>query len=111
MEGITILNIIERGGFSIEILFLIIFLFIFPSIFLLIIIIYGIKKQELSLCGIASIFFLIFIIIIFSLIPQINTPKYNEYQIIISDDVNFKDFNKKYEIIKQDGEIYTVIEK
>lgn len=33
------------------------------------------------------------------------------YQVTISDSVNFKDFNEKYEIIEQDGKIYTIKER
>ena len=32
-----------------------------------------------------------------------------EYQVTISEDVNFVEFNQKYEIIKQEGKIYTVV--
>lgn len=38
------------------------------------------------------------------------TGKYT-YKVTISDEVNFVDFNNKYEIIEQDGLIYTIKEK
>ena len=34
-----------------------------------------------------------------------------KYQVVISDEVKFNEFNKKYEIIEQDGSIYTIQEK
>lgn len=34
-----------------------------------------------------------------------------KYQVIVSDDVNFNEFHEKYEIIEQNGKIYTVREK
>ena len=34
-----------------------------------------------------------------------------EYKATIDDSVSFKEFNKRYEILSQDGDIYTVIEK
>jgi adenine/guanine phosphoribosyltransferase-like PRPP-binding protein len=34
-----------------------------------------------------------------------------EYKVIISDEVNFNEFQEKYEIIDQDGRIYVVREK
>lgn len=37
--------------------------------------------------------------------------KYIEYQVTIDDSVSMKDFTEKYEIVKQSGKIYTVIEK
>lgn len=33
------------------------------------------------------------------------------YEVIISDDVNFNEFSSKYEVVKQEGLIYTIIEK
>ena len=33
------------------------------------------------------------------------------YEVTISDEVNFNEFNEKYEIIEQDGKIYTVRER
>ena len=34
-----------------------------------------------------------------------------QYQVTISEDVNFVEFNNKYEILNQEGKIYTVKEK
>lgn len=33
------------------------------------------------------------------------------YEVTISDDVNFNEFNSRYEVVKQNGLIYTIIEK
>ena len=33
------------------------------------------------------------------------------YEVTISDEVNFNEFNSKYEIVTQKGLIYTIIEK
>ena len=33
------------------------------------------------------------------------------YEVTISDDVNFNEFNSKYEVVTQKGLIYTIIEK
>ena len=41
---------------------------------------------------------------------EIKTDKYT-YKVTISDEVNFVEFNNKYEIIDQDGLIYTIKEK
>lgn len=40
--------------------------------------------------------------------PREQTPR---YQVIISDEVNFNDFNDCYKIIEQEGLIYTVEER
>ena len=34
-----------------------------------------------------------------------------EYKVTISDDVGFNEFNKKYEVVEQEGEIYTIRER
>ena len=34
-----------------------------------------------------------------------------QYKVIVSDEVSFVDFHEKYEIIEQDGEIFTIREK
>lgn len=39
-----------------------------------------------------------------------NTPS-TEYKVNIDDSVGFNEFNSRYEIISQDGDTYTVIEK
>ena len=43
----------------------------------------------------------------------IKTDKISDtkYQVVVSEDVNFEDFMDKYEILDQDGEIYTVRER
>lgn len=33
------------------------------------------------------------------------------YEVTISDDVNFNEFTSKYQVVKQEGLIYTIIEK
>lgn len=44
-------------------------------------------------------------------IINLSEKPYTVYKIIVDDDVSFKEFNEKYEIIKQDGLIYEVKEK
>lgn len=33
------------------------------------------------------------------------------YEVTVSDDVNFNEFSSKYEVVKQEGLIYTIVEK
>jgi uncharacterized membrane protein YeaQ/YmgE (transglycosylase-associated protein family) len=43
-----------------------------------------------------------------------NTPEvysHTEYKVTISEEVNFNEFNERYEIIEQEGKIYTIIER
>lgn len=50
----------------------------------------------------------IFLISVPSVLSQ---PKITYYEITITDNMNFKEFDAKYEVVKQRGEIYTVILK
>ena len=58
------------------------------------------------------------ILVLFSMFLSINgfthlpENKYQtRYEVTISDEVNFNEFNSKYEIVTQNGLIYTIIEK
>ena len=56
-------------------------------------------------------FFILFVVGIFCMgFIENPTGKYT-YKVTISDEVNFVEFNNKYEIIDQDGLIYTIKEK
>ena len=44
-------------------------------------------------------------------ITHLSDKPYTVYKVTINDDVSFKEFNEKYEIIKQDGLIYEVKER
>ena len=44
-------------------------------------------------------------------IIDLSEKPYTVYRVIVDDDVSFKEFNEKYEIIKQDGLIYEVKDK
>ena len=46
-----------------------------------------------------------------SSIKYIGRIEYKEYKVTIDNEVSFKEFNERYEIINQEGEIYTIIEK
>lgn len=57
---------------------------------------------------IASVFMIIFIIVGISDCRKGTSTK---YKVTIDDTVNFKEFNNRYEIKDQDGEIYTIVER
>lgn len=71
-------------------------------------------NQEIieTIFGISSIcFFILFIVGICCMcFVEIGTGEYT-YKVTISDEVNFVEFNNKYEIIGQDGLIYTIKER
>ena len=62
-------------------------------------------------CVFVGLFFGSFMGIIFGNASRIPTEYKTQYKIIISDDVSMNDFVDKYEIIDQEGRIFTVIEK
>lgn len=45
------------------------------------------------------------------LTPNKNDISYIEYKVTIDDSVSFSDFNAKYEILDQEGKIYTIRER
>ena len=61
--------------------------------------------------GQVILFLGVFISFILTLVFPIHTGEYIRYKVTISDTVNFVEFNEKYEIISQDGKIYTIKER
>lgn len=59
-------------------------------------------------------FLLMFIVLglmIYDLGTETKVGEYIEYKVTISNEVNFNEFNDKYEILNQEGKIYTIKEK
>ena len=111
MEGITILNEFTSAGeilapwFGIGIVAFIIGLLglIFcPT---------TINKPHQRLLIILAIFFAISLFFGISIAAFAPREEETRYQVIIDDSVNFNEFNEKYEIIDQEGLIYTITEK
>ena len=44
-------------------------------------------------------------------ISELNQKPYEQYDVLIGDEVPIKEFNNRYEIIEQRGEIYTIKER
>ena len=116
MDGVTILNTItENVSNTAGLGVILISSIVFIIISFIAIIICSNKFSEFNdfvivyiIIGIAGISF--FIVSIF----ELNTPPQEPqtlYEVTISDEVSFKDFTLKYEIIEQRGEIYIVKER
>ena len=58
-----------------------------------------------------ALFFICTILFILGLISNKNSIDHIEYKVTISDEVSLTEFNEKYEILEQDGKIYTVKER
>lgn len=83
----------------------------FIGLTLLVITIAVFKDRDIpkGVAVIFSIFTALFLLI--STLNIILTQRITYYEVSITDDMNFKDFNSKYEIVSQRGEIYTIILK
>ena len=77
----------------------------------LILIIYGREEFEEGAIVLGVIFIVIAIIImVVTLIHEVNQV-YPEYQVTITEQTNMKEFYEKYDVIKQEGLIFTVRDK
>lgn len=91
--------------------------FAFVTIFGIALIIYLLRDpKQMKDAFIPSVFVILFTL--FGMVASIygftHLPenKYQTtYEVTIGDDVNFNEFNSKYEVVKQEGLIYTIIEK
>lgn len=112
MEGVTILSEMMSRDMSI---FGCIILICIGIIFLIV----GIICLVLLICEQEAPIFIFFSVILILAgvalgtlgIVHLSDKPYTVYKVTIDDDVSFKEFNEKYEIIKQDGLIYEVKEK
>ena len=113
MEGVTILSEIVTWDISISGVVLI----CVGIIFLIVGILYLVASIQERLKSYA---FISVIMILFSFaigmigiikITNLSEEPYTVYKVTVDDDVSFKEFNEKYEIIKQDGLIYEVRER
>lgn len=109
MDGITILNSFAGSNYLISTL-LLYTLGIISVIVLIMIIAVSIQDEEpyflaMLLCFSFSLFFFR------RGYSSSKLPAQTRYQITVDDSVSFNEFMKRYEIINQNGKIYTVIEK
>jgi hypothetical protein len=109
MEGVTILSAttVTLGipwGAAI-----LIALVVFAFMFLLLSILAVDEPIEFLFAGIVALF-----ATVIALIPlwiSIGTTEVTEYKVIIDDSIKYVEFMEKYEVIDQEGEIYTVRER
>lgn len=109
MDGVTILNTVEKGGFSIW--GLIAFVLLVVGTFLLL---YLFIRSAAEYDDTASLVFTMMILcgIVTTLVGcALWGPTYREYKVIVDESVSFEEFTNKYEVVGQEGEIYTVVER
>ena len=116
LKGITILNSYDIITPEWSNTFFPAIVFGFIAVCLISIFIYMLSNSK----RINDVFVTSFIVILFALFSMVASihgfthlpEKYQtRYEVTISDDVNFNEFNSKYEIVTQNGLIYTIIEK
>ena len=70
------------------------------------------RKDAFVPSFIVSIFTLLGIFVSIHGFTHLPENKYHtRYEVTVSDEVNFNEFNSKYEVVEQNGLIYTIIEK
>ena len=70
------------------------------------------RKDAFVPSFIVSIFTLLGIFVSIHGFTHLPKNKYQtRYEVTISDEVNFNEFNSKYEVVEQNGLIYTIVEK
>ena len=117
LKGVTILNSYDiiTPEWNDKI-FLLLFL-VFVSIIGIALIVYIFRnskqrKDAFVPSFIVSIFTLLGIFVSIHGFTHLPENKYQtRYEVTISDEVNFNEFNSRYEVVKQNGLIYTIIEK
>ena len=69
-------------------------------------------QERLEACVFGSVIMILFSFVMGMIgIINLSEKPYTIYKVTVDDDISFKEFNEKYEIIKQDGLIYEVKEK
>lgn len=113
MEGVTILNTITQeihAGSFLGFGCISGILLVMAGLFLLISSCILKEGRSVGVGLIAVLVGIVAIIIAYPDYGPIIEYKYS-YEVYINDDVNFKEFNEKYEVVDQRGDIYTIIER
>ena len=117
LEGVTVLNtydIVSSEYHDIIYPAVVCTCIAIAGIALIIYILHDLKRiKEAFVPSFVMILFTLFSIVMsiyeFTHLPE---NKYQtRYEVTISDEVNFNEFNSKYEIVEQNGLIYTIVEK
>ena len=112
MDGVTILNTItsnECGELAGTMLLIGAFAFLISVLMRIISYTGDDSNKSIILC--VTFFIVSLISTVIGIILASNSTEITTYEVIISEEVSFKDFTSKYEIIEQRGEIYIVKER
>lgn len=104
MDGVTILSVIEPTS-AVEIF--LVMLFVGASMGFLIGVMAAISELEPYYCVLGLIIG-IFLGSFFGVILSSVQDKPSQYKVTVSEEVNFQEFHNTYDIVSQEGDIYTV---
>lgn len=108
IDGITVLTekVVQTGGFDIRLFVSGILILLLSSILTIIIF----EEYGISFLHLFPAFF---IFVSFVLIASSSTPikTYNEYQVLMDENVSLIEFNSQFEIEQQAGVVYTIRDK
>ncbi len=119
MEGITILT--EATGMGLKETFILILVHLLSILFSILVMVIGFEWLEnkfdlkdwfykiITVVGVISA--ICFCCFITYSCHNLLAEDYNSYKITIDDSVSFNEFNEKYKVLKQEGEIFTVVER
>ena len=110
MDGITLLNTITDsdpvvGGWFVLVMSI---LGAFACLFALF---FAIKDRDFGIGCLVTIFLIAFAVFICLSVRDIKAGPQIQYQVLLDDTVPYTQFVERYEVVKQEGRIYTIIEK
>lgn len=110
MEGITILHQYEAGGPEI-LLGIMCWLLVAVSFFGFCYMIYDHIKNH-NKTSILAYFLMLGLAVLFSLRGYVafTMPHHNEYKVLLDETVPYVEFTERYEVLRQEGDIYTIKE-
>ena len=110
MDGITLLNTITNSDPVIGGWFVLVMSIVgaFACLFALFVAIYD---RDFGFGCFSAIFLLAFVVFICLSIHDIQAGPQIQYQVLLDDTVPYTQFVERYEVVKQEGCIYTIIEK
>ena len=119
MEGITVLTEATGEGLKeLFTLFLVLCALVLFSVLIVVIVLDWLENKfnlkdwvSKTITAVVIISAMCFCCFIYNLCNNFLVDKFNSYEITIDDSVSFNEFNAKYKVLKQDGQIFTVVER
>lgn len=109
LEGITILNEWVAGGFNVGMLWLVVIIGVLTLVLFAVGV--GLLCETDEFGAILIAFGLIFGFITVLMSTKIDPIEVTHYQVTISEEVSMAEFYEQYEVIDQEGLIYTITER